>query len=309
MKNQGKKIIIIVGPTASGKTKLSIDLALRCKGEIVSADSRQIYRYMDIGTAKPSEKELNSVKHHFINELNPDIFFSAGKFGKLSRKVVNKILSEGKIPIITGGSGLYIRSLVDGIFSGNYKDFNIREKLEKFQNVYGKEAFYKRLEDVDPEAAERIHPNDTKRIIRALEVFEISGKPISTVQKKETKPADFISFIFGIKWPREKLYNRIDKRVDLMIESGLIDEVKSLLLKGYSSKMNSLDSLGYKEVISYLNGDYDFNVMVDKIKTNTRHFAKRQLTWFRKDQRIDWIDMSSINSNDRVVDYIMANFT
>jgi tRNA dimethylallyltransferase len=283
--------LIVVGPTASGKTGLSLQIAEKTGGEVVSADSRQLYRYMDIGTAKPTVNMIKSVPHHMINILNPDNYFSAGEYAVMARDAIREILSRKKRPIVVGGSGLYIRALVDGVFEGNYRNSIIRARLKSEASESGVDNLYQRLKKVDPQAVQRIYHNDLKRIIRALEVFEITGEPISEIQKLKTKPCDFIPVFWGLRWSREDLIRRIDLRVDQMIADGLVDEVRQLLSKGYMKDLNSMDSVGYKEVFSYLNGDISQDEMVEFIKKNTRRYAKRQMTWFRSDERIQWLDL------------------
>jgi len=298
-------VIVIIGPTASGKTEISINLALKEDAEIVSADSRQIYKYMDIGTAKPTQEELHTVTHHCINIKDPDEFFNAGMYGKLSRKIVKEILERKKLPVVVGGSGLYVRALTDGIFEGAYRNAAIRKKLKSQLNEKGHHELFTRLAEVDPKTAEKIHPHDSKRIIRALEVYELSGEPISSLQIRSTKKADFTPHFFGLHWPRNILYKRIEQRVDAMMDAGFVAEVEHLLGMGYSPELNSLDSLGYREIIAYLKGKYDYSTMVEEIKKNTRRFAKKQLTWFRKNSRIKWIDMYKCVDPQEVIDTIL----
>ncbi len=247
---------------------------------------------MDIGTAKPSSEEMCGIPHYGLDICNPDAYFSAGKYAKYGREKIYTIFAKEKQPVVAGGSGLYIRSLVDGVFEGNYNDEKIREALNAEAEENGLERLYNRLQRLDAEAVERIHPHDKKRLIRALEVIQISGIPISEIQKKKTVPASFDTLFLGLAWPRSLLYQRIEKRVDEMIKSGLLKEVQHLLQKGYSLSDNALDSVGYKELIHYLDGKHTFDEAVDLIKRNTRRFAKRQMTWFRKDKRIHWFMLS-----------------
>lgn len=244
---------------------------------------------MDIGTAKPTVKERQQIFHHGIDICDPDAYYSAGMFSSFARDKINDILSQNKQPIVAGGSGLYIRSLIDGVFEGNYRDANIRDVLEIEAQNNGIQKLYQQLVQLDSTAAEKIHPNDKKRIIRALEVIKISGCPISEIQKNQTVPASFSSLFFGIAWPRPLLYERINQRVEQMIQDGLLDEVKFLLDRGYSLENNALDSVGYKELIFYLKGKMSLEESIHLIKQNTRRFAKRQMTWFRKDPRIHWL--------------------
>ncbi len=287
-----KKVLAIVGPTGSGKTKLSLIVAEKLNGEIISADSRQVYRYMDIGTAKPSLEDRKRIKHYFIDELNPDEEFNAGVFGERGREIIEDIFSRGKIPIVVGGSGLYIKSLIDGFFEGPGADWELREILYQKANELGKEVLYEELKKVDPISAEKIHPNNLKRVIRALEVYYITGKPISQLQQTIKPEIDFKTVQIGLKWDRKKLYKRIEQRVDEMIKAGLIDEVKKLRELGYDKNLNSLQTVGYKEVLDYLDGLISYDEMIRLIKRNSRRYAKRQLTWFRQDKRIIWLDVN-----------------
>ena len=297
---------LLVGPTASGKTDLSLRIADRIPCEIVCADSRQIYRHMDIGTAKPTPEQRSAVAHHCIDILDPDADFSAGQYGTLACRIVHEIHARKRIPLVVGGSGLYIRALTDGIFTGNFKDQGLRERLNREADEVGTEALHERLRNLDLSAAEKIHSNDRKRTIRALEVIELSGQPLSRLQKELTKPADFPSVFFGLNWPRSMLYRRIEERVDRMISDGLVDEVHQLHFMGYSQKCNSMNSVGYKEISQYIEGHTTLEEAVALIKKNTRRFAKRQMTWFRSDRRIQWIDIQSTDDLDVAVDRIVG---
>lgn len=282
----------LVGPTASGKTDLSIKMAEKLNCEILSADSRQIYKYMDIGTAKPPREIRERIPHHGIDLCTPDAYYSAGQYSQYGRNVIQDILSRGKIPLVVGGSGLYIRALVDGIFEGNFKNESLRIELKKEAQEKGIASLYKRLSQIDPETASKIHPNDAKRIIRALEVYLLSGIPISTWQKEKTQPANFRPLFFGLLWDRKILVQRIETRVHQMIEQGLVEEVQRLLEMGYSpEKHNALDSVGYKEMVRYLEGKTSLQKAILEIQKNTRRFAKRQMTWFKRDPRIEWIEI------------------
>lgn len=286
-----KTAIVLVGPTASGKTALSIELAKQVGGEIVSADSRQVYRLLSIGTAKPSKEEQHQAVHHMIDLFDPDEPCSAGIYANRALEIIAGIFSRNRVPIITGGSGMYIRALVDGIFPGKYKDSAIRSQLQKDARTRGASFLYEELQKSDPSTAARIHPNDLFRIVRALEVFKLTGRPISAIRQEETRKSSFHSVFFGLNWKRPVLYQRIDQRVYKMFADGLVEEVRKILEKGYDPKLNSLDTLGYKEVIQYLNGSLDEEAMIALIQKNTRNFAKRQLTWFRRDQRIHWFEL------------------
>ncbi len=307
MSQSNKQVLFIVGPTASGKTRLSLQVTKKCKAEIVSADSRQVYRYMDIGTDKPAASERETVPHHCIDIRDPDDYFSAGEYGKLARKIIAEIFSRYRLPVVVGGSGLYIRALVDGVFAGNYRDASIRAKLKSQADKEGLEALYRRLSEIDPDAVEKIHPNDKRRIIRALEVYEISDQPISQIQATKTEPADFQSVFWGLRWPREVIYRRIEERVDRMVDSGLVQEVKKLWDMGYGLQNNSLHSVGYKEIVDHLDGRTTLQEAVHLIKQNTRRFAKKQLTWFRQDDRIQWIDVQEPIDWNALTETVLAS--
>jgi len=287
------KVICVVGPTCSGKTKLGILLADKLNGEIISADSRQIFKYLDIGTAKPSKFELKKIKHYFVDELEPDKEFNVSKFEQSGLKKIKKIFESNKQPVVVGGSGLYIKTIVDGIFNSVDSDDDYRKRLMELKNEHGNEYLYNELEKVDPESAEKMKPSNWKRVIRALEVFHITGKKISSLQKKYERKTNYKFEQHGLNWNREVLYENIENRVDSMIKAGLVDEVKNILAKGYHKKLNSLNTVGYKEIIAYLDNEISLERAIELIKRNTRRFAKRQMTWFRKDDRITWHNVNS----------------
>ena len=299
-------VLVIVGPTGIGKTDIAIEISKRISSEIVSADSRQIYRFMDIGTSKPSKETLEKYPHHFINILNPDEDYSAGQFAKEARKVIERISNRRNIPLITGGSGLYIKALLEGFFGADFRDDIIRKQLQQKLKEKGYKNLYNELEKVDPHGATQIHPNNTKRVLRNLEVYYITGKPISEFQKSQNDPANFKWIKFGLSINREQLYKRINQRVDKMLEEGLIDEVESILKKGYSPELNSLNSVGYKEAIHYLNGKISLEDCIDLIKQNTRNYAKRQIIWYRREKDIQWINMEI--GNNSIVDRLLEHF-
>ncbi|CUS77660.1 tRNA dimethylallyltransferase [Candidatus Kryptonium thompsonii] len=303
-----RKVLAIVGPTASGKTKLSIIVAEKINGEIISADSRQIYKYMDIGTAKPSKEERERIRHHFVDELNPNEEFNAGIFGEKGREIIEDIFSSGKVPIVVGGSGLYIRALIDGFFEGPGADWELREILYNKAKKLGVDVLYEELKKVDPESAQKIHPNNLKRVIRALEIYYLTGKPISKLQKEVKPKINFTTVQIGLKWDRKKLYKRIEERVDWMINNGLIEEVKHLRELGYDKNLNSLQTVGYKEVFDYLDGLITYDQMVYLIKRNSRRYAKRQFTWFRQDKRIIWIDVDENTDFNELADRVIEIF-
>jgi tRNA dimethylallyltransferase len=284
--------LAIVGPTASGKTPASLLLAERLNGEIISADSRQIYKYLDIGTAKPARADRKRVKHYFIDVLEPDEEYSAGQFAKEARHVVAKILERRKLPILVGGSGLYVKSVIDGLFEGAGKDPEVRARLADQLVREGVESLFEGLKKVDPVTAAKMTEVKPRRVIRALEVYYITGKPLSEFHaEQETKP-EFTAIQVGLDWKRQELYDRINQRVDRMISDGLVDEVRSLRARGYDRRLNALNTVGYKEVFDYLDGSRSLEDTITLIKRNSRRFAKRQLTWFRADKRIQWVSMS-----------------
>ena len=298
------RLLCILGPTAVGKTELALCVATRIGGEIVSVDSRQIYRYMDIGTAKPTPEQLNLVLHHMLDCVTPDEPFSVADYQKGADRAIEEIHQRGKVPILVGGSGMYFRVVVDGIFQGPQADASFRQELRQEAEELGIQHLYNRLESVDPQAAARIHHNDLIRIIRALEVYEKSGKRISELQQqwKHSEPRyDFAAF--GLTRPRNELYKRIEARVDRMMSDGLMHE--ALSLSKYSRDLPSMNCLGYKELFSFMDGQYDLDEAIRLIKRNTRRFAKRQLTWFKKDKRIRWIDLSTCH---RPEDTIISEF-
>lgn len=301
------KILVIVGPTAVGKTELSLRLAEQLNGDILSSDSRQVYKYLDIGTAKPTPDELERVPHHFINIRTPDQYYSAGEYGREARDCIKKLLQAGKTPIVVGGSGFYIQALVDGLFAPKISDPEVKEKWRQRIRTKGADVIFQHLQKVDPATAERLHPNDEQRIVRALEVWELSGKPISDFRSGEEQPGDFEPIFVGLERDREKLYHRIETRVDEMINQGLMDEVKSLQSRGYGPDLNALRTVGYQEVFHYLAGDISFEGMVELIKRNTRRYAKRQLTWFRRDERIQWISLDA-QSDNSVIKFMTKAF-
>ncbi len=297
------KIIVICGPTASGKTALSIQLAKKIDGEIVSADSMQIYEDMDVGTAKPSIEEMEGIKHYLIGNVSPTVRYSVANFKKDAINAINVIIQKGKTPIIVGGTGLYVDSLVQGIeYDDTEIDLEYRNQLEEVAKEHGLDYLYNKAIQIDPTAMEKISNNDKKRIFRVLEIYHATGKT-KTMQEYESKqkenPYDYK--VFAIDMDREKLYERINKRVDIMIANGLVDEVKKLISK-YSELPTAIQGLGYKEVVLYLNNEITYDEMVEKIKLETRHYAKRQLTWFRRNKDITWINgLDNIQNNVNII--------
>jgi len=288
MKNS---VLVILGPTCVGKTQLSLKFADIFKGEIVSFDSRQIYKWMDIGTAKPTKEERERIPHHLVDMVCPDDRFTAADYGKKAREVIRQITAQDRTPIAVGGSGLYLKALEEGFFEGPKADEDLRRRLEEEAQEFGEPHLFDKLKQIDPEAAKRIHPNDLVRIIRALEVHELTGKTISACQREgdyQPFPMNFVKI--GLNIERAKLYQRIDLRVEQMIADGLLDEVKTLKERGYTPKLKALKSVGYQELFGYLEGKIDLPGAIENIKLNTRHYAKRQLTWFKKDSQIIWMD-------------------
>lgn len=286
-------VIVIVGPTASGKTKVSIELAKQINGEIISADSMQVYKYMDIGTAKPDKEEMSGIKHYLTDEIFPDEEFNVARFQEMALKYISQVIDNGKRPIVAGGTGLYINSLIYNInFSETVSDWELRERLKKDAEENGNRYLYEKLMEIDPEAAKKIHENDIKRIIRAIEVYTHTSKPISYHQNNSRlTPPPYEYILFGLRLEREKLYERINKRVDLMLEKGLVDEVKRLIQLGYDANATAMQGLGYKEVLAYFKGEVTFEEVVYILKRDTRHYAKRQMTWFKRIEGVQWIDI------------------
>lgn len=297
------KLLVILGPTGVGKTQVSLKLADILDGEIVSFDSRQIYKFMDIGTAKPTKEERERVPHHLVDLISPDKRFTSADYGKKARDVINEIKGRDKQPIAVGGSGLYLKALIEGFFLGPPADQKIRDRLQKEAQEQGEPHLYNRLKEVDPQSAERIHPHDLVRIIRALEVYELTGKCMTYWQQEGSYEPFLMNFIkIGLTLDRKRLYQRINQRVEEMIARGLLDEVASLKNKGYSPELKAFKSVGYQELFAYLEGELDFSIAIEQIKLNTRHYAKRQLTWFRKDKEITWLDVSENNLVEMILD-------
>lgn len=299
-------LLVIIGPTAVGKTALGIELAKKYNGEIISGDSMQIYRGMDIGTAKPKVEEMAGIPHHMIDILNPDQDFSVAKFQEMVTNLISEIVQRGRLPILVGGTGLYVGSVMDHYdFSEVAEDSVFRQRMEELALTLEPGQLHRQLMQVDPEAAEKLHPNDTRRVIRALEVYHVSGVPISKHQYLHSQRAPkYNLLIAGLTMDRGRLYNRINQRVDKMMEEGLIQEVQTLLDKGYSPGSQALKGLGYKEIIAYLRGEYDLEEAVRLLKRDTRHFAKRQLTWFRRDQRINWYNVEEYGNISKLAEEI-----
>jgi len=300
-----QKLCIIAGPTAVGKSSIALRIAKKLSGEIISADSAQVYKYMDIGTAKISNDEMEGIKHYMIDELYPDEGFSAALFKEKAEGYIDDINLRGNLPIVVGGTGLYINSLLDNLdFTDSIVDEDYRNKMKGVAAEKGNEYVHSLLKDADEASYNKLHPNDLKRVIRALEVYKHTGKPISYFQMlSKQQPCKYEYAYICLNMKRSRLYDRINSRVDQMIQDGLVEEVKKLLEMGYGKNHTALQALGYKEIIDYLEGVYGLDEAVDKLKRDTRHFAKRQLTWFRNDERVFWIDMD----NHFSLDYILEN--
>ena len=279
---------IITGPTASGKTALSLLLAKKLNGEIISADSRQFYKYMNIGTAKVSPEERAAVPHHFIDILEPNEYYSAGMFASDAREKISDLQQKSICPIVVGGSGLYIRALTDGIFEFDTSFESERKILLERVEAEGLHTLYEELKKCDPSYAAKVSSNDKQRITRALEVFLATGRTFSDWHKEKTDPADFEPLFIGLRLEREMLYTRINNRVDQMLEQGLVKEVEHLLAMGFSQELNALNTVGYKEVFAFLDQELTYSEMAELIKRNTRRYAKRQMTWFNAETRMQW---------------------
>lgn len=303
-----EKVIVICGPTASGKTGLSIELAKKIKGEIVSCDSMQIYQEMDIGTAKPTEEERQGIEHYLLDFVSPEERYSVADYKRDAKKAIKEILEKGKTPIVVGGTGLYVDSLIYEIEYPNIEfDEEYRKELEKRVKIEGLEALYQDAKRIDPEAIQKISPNDEKRILRILEIYQATGKT-KTEQEIESrkKPVEYDYHVYALKWERETLYERINKRVDQMIEQGLIEEVKGILEK-HKNFPTAMQGLGYKEVVEYLEGKTSKEEMIEKIKMETRRYAKRQMTWFRKNKQTIWLDGQADKQTN--IDIILENMS
>ena len=294
-----ENLLILIGPTAIGKTELSLDLAKKMNGEIISADSMQIYKYMDIGSAKILQDEMEGIPHHLIDFLYPDEDFTVANYKENATNLIHDINKKGKLPIIVGGTGLYVNSIVyDLNFAEVSPDDSIRIELEALANEHGNEYLHQELEKIDKKSAERISPNDQKRLIRALEIYKTTGITMSEYNKDfRSENEDYNLVYIGLNMDRAKLYDRINLRVDAMIDNGLIEEVKSLLEMGYNKQLVSMQGIGYKEIIMYIDGTLTKEESLELIKQKTRNYAKRQLTWFRRDKRVKWFDIDEYLDN------------
>ncbi|MBO5179435.1 MAG: tRNA (adenosine(37)-N6)-dimethylallyltransferase MiaA [Clostridia bacterium] len=295
------KVVVIVGPTASGKTAVSIELAKKINGEIISADSMQIYKEMNIGSAKPTQEEMQGIYHHMIDVVEPTENFNVAKYKEMAEECIEKILAKGKVPIIVGGTGLYVSTLTNGIeFSEIESDVEYRKELENIANQEnGIDILFNQLKEIDPETAKVIDKNNVRRVIRALEIYKVTGKTKTQVDRESIRELRYDYRIFGMLWDRQELYDRIDKRVDIMIDMGLVEEVEKLYENGISS--TAMQGLGYKEIIEYLQNKITLDEAIEKVKQETRKYAKRQMTWFKRDKKIIWLEAEN---RDDVVKYI-----
>lgn len=302
-----KPMVILTGPTAVGKTELSIGLAKALDAEIISADSMQVYQKMDIGTAKIRQEEMQGIRHYLVDCLDPAEEFHVARFQEMAKDALNRIYAKGKIPLIVGGTGFYIQSLLYDIdFTKEEGDREYRDFLQQKVESEGKEALFAMLDSVDPVSCKKIHPNNVKRVIRALEFYKLNGYPISEHNETESKkesPYRFVYFVLNHK--RDVLYDRINQRVDLMIEQGLVEEVENLQKEGYKKDMVSMQGIGYRQVFDYLEGKTSLEETIDKIKKDTRHFAKRQLTWFGREKDVCMVDKSEFATETEILKYML----
>jgi len=305
-KNNKPQLIIIAGPTCVGKTSIAIKLAQKWNGQIIGADALQVYRFMDIGTAKPSIKEQSQVIHHMINVVDPDTPFDAARYSDMARPIIDR-LHQDNIPIfLVGGSGLYIKTLTQGLFQQAPGNLSLRQTFKQLAATHGNAYLYDRLQKQDPEAASHIHPNDMVRIIRALEVFETTGQSIKAYHRNhQFADTPYQLFKIMLQEDRKKLYHRIDNRVDQMIHAGFLQEVKNLITKGYHCQLNAMQAIGYKHMCAYLNGHLNWDQSVQLMKRDTRRYAKRQFTWFRADKSFIWTSKSEVDNLDSQISQFM----
>lgn len=284
------KIVGVVGPTASGKTRLAIEIAEKYNGEVVSCDSMQIYKYMNIGTAKPDYEEMRGIPHHLIDVIEPNQSFNVAEFSQMAKDCISDILKRGKLPVLAGGTGLYFDSVIKNvkfIEIGHNEEYC--KELENLANIHGNEYVHNILKEIDPQSANIIHYNNLRRVIRAIEIYKVSGKTMTQCNEESIQPPIYNPIIIGINMDRELLYSRINKRVDIMIKKGLVDEVKSIINMGIDRNSTAMQAIGYKELAAYLSGNISLDEAIEKIKLESRRYAKRQLTWFRRNKEINWV--------------------
>ncbi len=286
-------LVVLVGPTAIGKSRIAIEVAQALGTEILTADSTQVYRGMNVGTDTPSEEDRQRVPHRLIDLVEPDEPFNAGEFRRQALREISRLYENGLLPLVVGGTGLYVRALLNGLWAGPPSDRILRRKLEEEARARGGESMYQELSRVDPATARRLHPRDTVKVLRALEVYRQTGVPLSKAHEahRERATTPFRTLILGLTMERAVLYQRIDQRVDVELAKGLVDETRTLLEKGYSRDLVSMKSLGYRQMAGYLEGEYSFDDAVRRLKRDTRHFAKRQMTWFRKEPDLTWVEV------------------
>lgn len=300
---------ILAGPTAVGKTSISIELAKQLNAEIISADSRQVYKHMDIGTATPGQAQLDEVPHHFVSILEIDDTYTAGRFAREAQSVIEEIFARNRLPLVVGGAGLYIKALIDGLFQSPSRDDVVRADLYHEVEQDGVEKVYERFQSLDPEYAREVHPNDVKKIVRALEIYEVTGAKPSEHFQQTHQALPYKYDILGLRRKRKTLYQRINHRVDLMFQAGLVEEVRTILDMGYTGDENALQTVGYQEVIQYLRGEISLEKAKQQIKTNSRHYAKRQLTWFRNQHRTTWFDFEDYDSDEDLIQSVLDYLT
>ncbi len=301
-------LAVIVGPTAVGKSEIAVDLALRMDGEVVTADSMQVYRGLDIGTDKPTPAQRRGVPHHLVDVVDPDQRFNVAEYRKLAHEAIAGIHRRGRLPILAGGTGLYVKAVLDEfLFPDEGADYELRARLEREARLLGPGALHRRLQEIDPATAARLHPNDIRRVIRAIEVYETTGRPLSEhlATARAAEPRYRVAMV-GLTRPREVLYRRIEERVDRQIQNGLVDEVKRLMER-YGPLPVARQALGYKEIAAYLKGECSLERAIEILKRDTRRFAKRQFTWFRRDERIRWFDLEAFPSHEAAVQAIEAH--
>lgn len=304
-----RPLVVLTGPTAVGKTAVSVEFAKAVRGEIISADSMQVYRGMDIGSAKIKREEMNGIPHHLLDILEPEETFNVMLFQRLAKQKIEEIYSRGHIPILTGGTGFYIQSVLYDIAFTEETDNSVRNRLEREAAERGPGYLHEKLGKVDPVIAENIHANNVKRVIRALEFYELNGYPISQHNETERrKNSPYLFRYYVLDEPREALYQRIEKRVDLMLEEGLVAEVEALRARGCTRELVSMQGLGYKEILDYLAGICSLEEAVDMIKKETRHFAKRQLTWFRREKEVTWVEKGDFEDMQGLLDFLVGDF-
>ena len=300
-----RQIIVVAGPTAVGKTKYAIAIAKAVGGEIVSCDSMQLYKYMNIGSAKPTAEEQREVKHYLVDQIDPREPFSVAKYRALAKQAIEEIFQSGKVPVISGGTGLYLNALLYEMdFSNAPQDTALRKNLEEEAELFGSAYLHKKLEAIDPKTAARIHPNNTQKLIRALE-GAANGNPITDFQQCRQKCKDYDAILIGLTRNRDVLYDRINQRVDIMVREGLFKEVENLLEMGLAEEDISMKGIGYKEIIGYFDGLYTEDEAIDLIKKNSRHLAKRQLTWFRRYEDMTWFDLDEYQNDEDAIRSIL----